>query len=200
MCALAGDKLNAFTVKGPAALYRSESGAVVFAVQGSANTVTALSSGISFHDHGDHADIDVDEPALLNVEFTGAKPGHFVERQGNVAQWFDGENHVLLFNGHAVLQGKNVATSVNVVAAHHGVAVPFDNYAVVSIPNPEDASKRPIGARVVGLDGKKVGEDALCPGLQGSAGSENRYALACSTGLLFITQNTAAPEIKHLPY
>ncbi|MCW2473301.1 zinc metallochaperone AztD [Candidatus Symbiopectobacterium sp. NZEC151] len=198
--ALDGDKLNTFSVTGPATLYRSESGAVVFAVQGSANTVTALSSGISFHDHGDHADIDVDDPALLNVEFTGAKPGHFVERQGNVAQWFDGEKHALLFNEQAVLQGKNAATSVNVVAAHHGVAVPYDHYAVVSIPNPEDASKRPVGARVVGLDGKKVGEDALCPGLHGSAGSGNRYALACSTGLLLITQNTAAPEIKHLPY
>ncbi|MCW2483433.1 hypothetical protein J5224_30705, partial [Candidatus Symbiopectobacterium sp. NZEC135] len=41
---------------------------------------------------------------------------------------------------------------------------------------------------------------ALCPGLHGSAGSGNRYALACSTGLLLITQNNAAPEIKHLPY
>lgn len=198
--ALDGDKLNAFTLKGPATLYRSESGAVVFAVQGSANAVTAISSGVSFHDHGDHADIDVDEPALLNVEFTGTKPGHFVERQGNVAQWFDGENHALLFNEAGVLQGKNAATKVNVVAAHHGVAVPYDQYAVVSIPNPEDASKRPVGARVIGLDGKKVGEDALCPGLHGSAGSGNIYALACSTGLLLITQNGAAPEIKQLPY
>lgn len=104
------------------------------------------------------------------------------------------------FNEAAVLQGKNAATNVNVVAAHHGVAVPYDQYAVVSIPNPEDASKRPVGVRVVGLDGKKVGEDALCPGLYGSAGSGNIYALACSTGLLLITQNNAAPEIKHLPY
>ncbi|WP_409306982.1 zinc metallochaperone AztD [Pectobacterium sp. B1J-3] len=198
--ALDGDKLETLNIKGPASLYRSESGATVFAVQGSAGVVSTIASGISFHDHGDHADIDVDPPKLLNVELTGKKPGHFVERQGKIAQWFDGEASTDILSEQAVLNGKKAVTKVNVVAPHHGVAVPYDNYVVVSIPNPEDASKRPIGARVVGLDGKKVGEDALCPGLHGSAGSGDTYALACGTGLLLITQKGATPVIKHLPY
>lgn len=198
--ALDGDTLNTFTLKGPASLNRSESGATVFAVQGSANTVSVIGSGIAFHDHGDHADIDVDPPKLLSVTFEGNKPGHFVERQGKVAQWFDGERHALFFSEQAVLDGNKEAKSVSVVAAHHGVAVPYDGYGVVSIPNPEDASKRPIGARVVDMAGKKVGNDVACPGLHGSAGSGDTYALACSTGLLLITQKNAAPEIKHLPY
>lgn len=198
--ALDGDTLNTFTVKGPASLSRSESGATVFAVQGSGNTVSVIGSGIAFHDHGDHADIDVDPPKLLSVTFEGKKPGHFVERQGKVAQWFDGESYALFFSEQAVLNGKKDAKRVSVVAAHHGVAVPYDGYGVVSIPNPEDASKRPIGARVVDMAGKKVGNDVACPGLHGSAGSGDTYALACSTGLLLITQKNAAPEIKHLPY
>ncbi|EMG52099.1 hypothetical protein WYI_18984, partial [Ochrobactrum sp. CDB2] len=53
--ALDGDKLASFKVKGPASLYRSESGETVYAVQGADGTVSAISSGISFHDHGDHA-------------------------------------------------------------------------------------------------------------------------------------------------
>ncbi len=195
-----GDKLETFKVKGPASLYRTESGETVFAVQGKAGVVSAISTGISFHDHGDHADIDVDEPKLLDVEISGTKPGHFVERQGNVAQWFDGEDKASLFTEQAVLKGKIDAKSVSVVAPHHGVAVPYDKNAVVSIPNPEDASKRPIGARVVDFDGKTVGEDVACPGLHGSAGSGSIYALACDTGLLLITQKDGAPEIKHLPY
>ncbi|PRD15415.1 zinc metallochaperone AztD [Pantoea coffeiphila] len=198
--ALDGDKLATFNVKGPASLSRTKSGAVVFAIQGSANVVSAISSGIAFHDHGDHADIDIDDAKLLKVELDGKKPGHFVERQGKVAQWFDGENSAQLLTEHAVLAGKNDAAKVSVVAAHHGVAVPYDGYAVVSIPNPEDATKRPIGARVVDLKGNKVGEDAACPGLHGSAGSGNIYALSCATGLLLITQNDDAPVIKHLPY
>lgn len=198
--ALDGDTLNTFTVKGPASLYRSESGATVFAVQGSAGTVSTIASGIAFHDHGDHADIDVDPAKMLSTQFTGQKPGHFVERQGKVAQWFDGERYALVYSEAAVQDGKSDAKKVDVVAPHHGVAVPYDNYAVVSIPNPDDASERPVGARIVGLDGKKVGNDIACPGLHGSAGSGDTYALSCETGLLLVTQKGDTPEIRHLPY
>ncbi|MFH7191217.1 hypothetical protein ACHWGL_30395, partial [Klebsiella pneumoniae] len=111
----------------------------------------------------------------------------FVERQGKIAQWFDGEDSAQILGESAVLKGQKNITKVNVVAPHHGVAVPYDNYAVVSIPNPDDASKRPVGARVVDLQGKKVGDDALCPGLHGSAGSGDTFALSCETGLLLIT-------------
>ncbi|WP_414164575.1 zinc metallochaperone AztD [Superficieibacter sp. BNK-5] len=198
--ALNSSKMATFPVKGPANLARSESGATVFAIQGSAGEVSVISSGIAFHDHGDHADIDVDPPRLLELTLTGKKPGHFVERQGKVAQWFDGEDNAEILSEKAVLAGKKEIIRVNVVAPHHGVAVPYDRYAVVSIPNPEDAAKRPIGARVVGLDGKKVGEDAPCPGLHGSAGSGDIFALSCETGLLLISQKDDVPVIKHLPY
>lgn len=198
--AVKGEKLETFTLEAPAVLHRTQSGETVFAVQGGAGTVSVISTGIAFHEHGDHADIDVDDPKLLNVRFSGEKPAHFVERQGLVAQWFDGEADARLFTEKAVLDDKAEVRKVNVVAPHHGVAVPFDHHAVVSIPNPEDASKRPIGARVLSVDGKQVGEDASCPGLHGSAGSGNIYALACNTGLLLITSTGDAPEIRHLPY
>ncbi|MBN3182494.1 metallochaperone AztD [Pectobacterium brasiliense] len=198
--ALDGDKLTSFDLKGPAALYRSESGATVYAVQGSAGTVSMIGSGISFHDHGDHADIDIDEPNLLKTQLTGGKPGHFVERQGKVAQWFDGERYTMIYSEAAALDGVNDAKRVFVSALHHGVAVPYDNHAVVSVPNPEDASKRPIGARVISLDSKTVGDNVACPGLHGSAGSGDTYALSCETGLLLITQKGDTPEIRHLPY
>ncbi|MGW6780527.1 zinc metallochaperone AztD [Brucella pseudogrignonensis] len=198
--ALDGDKLASFKVKGPASLYRSESGETVYAVQGADGTVSAISSGISFHDHGDHADIDIDDAKLLDVSLTGTKPAHFVERQGNIAQWFDGEDQARFFTEKAVEDGKLDVKTASVVAAHHGVAVPYDKYAVVTIPNPDDASKRPIGARIVDFDGNKVGDDVACPGLHGSAGSGSIYALACDTGLLLISQDGDKPVIKHLPY
>ncbi|MGI6247043.1 MAG: zinc metallochaperone AztD [Pseudochelatococcus sp.] len=198
--ALDGDRLGTFTVDGPATLHRTGSGETVFAVQGAAGKVSAIATGIAFHDHGDHADIDVDEPKLLDTVFSGQKPAHFVERQGIVAQWFDGEKAARVFSEKAVLDGKAEVRTVDVTAAHHGVAVPYDNHAVVTIPNPEDASKRPVGARIVGFDGKQAGGDAACPGLHGSAGSGDIYALACGTGLLLITRKGDAPEIRHLPY
>lgn len=198
--ALDGGLLETFTVKGPAALHRSSSGETVFAVQGAQGEVNAISTGISFHDHGDHADIDVDDAELLHVHIDGDKPAHFVEVQGNIAQWFDGEDEVRVFTEKSALDEKLEVRSANVVAPHHGVGVPYQNHVVVSIPNPEDASKRPIGARVVDFEGNTVGEDVACPGLHGSAGSGSLFALACDTGLLLIKQDGDAPTIEHLPY
>ncbi|MEG8236312.1 hypothetical protein, partial [Pseudomonas orientalis] len=118
--ALDGDKLASFKVKGPASLYRSESGETVYAVQGADGTVSAISSGVSFHDHGDHADIDIDDAKLLDVSLTGTKPAHFVERQGNIAQWFDGEDQARFFTEKAVEDGKLDVKTASVGAAHHG--------------------------------------------------------------------------------
>src|SRR5690606_20508044 len=151
--ALDGDLLETFTVKGPAALHRSSSGETVFAVQGAQGEVNALSTGISFHDHGEHADIDVDDAELLHAHIEGEKPAHFVEVQGIIAQWFDGEVEVRVFTEKSALDEKLEVRSANVVAPHHGVGVPYQNHVVVSIPNPEDTSKRPIGARVVDFEG-----------------------------------------------
>jgi len=198
--AIDGRTIETFDIKSPAGLHRSSSGQTVFAVQADAGTVTAFSSGIAFDDHGDHGDISVGASRPTGVELTGAKPAHFVELQGNIAQWFDGEDQVRVFTEKAVLGGKTDIRTAGLAAAHHGVAVPYQNHVVVSIPNPEDASKRPIGARVVGFDGKQVGEDAACPGLHGSAGSGSIYALACDTGLLLIKQDGGVPVIEHLPY
>lgn len=198
--ALDGDVLESFALDGPAALHRTSNGRTVFAVEGDAGKVHAISTGIAFHDHGDHADIDVDDPELLHAHIEGSKPAHFVELQGNIAQWFDGEDEVRVFTEKAVLDGKLEARTANVGAAHHGVAVPYRNHVVVSIPNPEDASKRPVGARVFDFEGNTSGQDVACPGLHGSAGSGSLYALACDTGLLLVRQDGDAPAIEHLPY
>ena len=198
--ALDGDVLDSFTIRGPATLHRTSGGETVFAVQGAQGEVHAIKTGIAFDDHGDHADIDVEDPELLQVLLEGSKPAHFVEVQGSIAQWFDGEDEVRVFTEKAVLDEKLEVRTANVVAPHHGVGVPYRNHVVVSIPNPEDASKRPVGARVVDFDGNTVGEDVACPGLHGSAGSGSLYALACDTGLLLVSQERGVPEIRHLPY
>ncbi len=198
--ALDGDLLDTLSIEGPATLHRSSSGETVFAVQGGAGEVNAIKSGIAFHDHGDHGDIDIDDAELLHVHLDGSKPAHFVELQGSIAQWFDGEDQVRVFTERAVLEETLDVRTASVGAPHHGVAVPYQNHVVVTIPNPEDASKRPIGARVLDFDGNKIGEDVACPGLHGSAGSGSLYALACNTGLLLIRQDGGIPVIEYLPY
>ncbi|ATH78062.1 hypothetical protein CLM76_10840 [Vreelandella venusta] len=192
--------LDTFELEGPAALHRTRSGEAVFAVQGAANTVSVINTGIAFHDHGDHADIEVADPALLSTVLEGVRPAHFVERQGYIAQWFDGEDEARLFNESSLLADSPEVRTVPVEAAHHGVAVPFHQHAVVTVVNPEDASQRPVGAKVLDSDGHLVGNEVACPGLHGSAGSGSLYALACHTGLLLIATEDGTPQITHLPY
>lgn len=198
--ALDGDVLATFALAGPATLHRTSSGETVFAVQGAAGAVGVIRTGIAFRDHGDHGDIEIGEPGQLAVRIDGARPAHFVERQGLVAQWFDGEDAARVFSEKSVLDGRPDVRVAAVAAAHHGVAVPYRDHAVVTIPDPQDASKRPVGARLVDFAGNAVGEDVACPGLHGSAGSGNLYALACDTGLLLIEEKGGVPAIRHLPY
>ena len=89
--AVKGEALDTFTIKAPASLYRSDSGRTVFAVQGDAGAVTAIASGISFDDHGDHGDIDVEAPKLTGTEIAGQKPSHLVEHDGEFAVFSTGK-------------------------------------------------------------------------------------------------------------
>ncbi|WP_027135448.1 zinc metallochaperone AztD [Geminicoccus roseus] len=198
--AIGQQQLGRFDIDGPASLYRTGSGQTVFAIQGKAGAVSAISTGISFHDHGDHGDIEVEEARLLDMKLAGAKPAHFVEQQGQIAQWFDGEDQARFTSEQAVLDGNAEVRTAGIGAPHHGVAVPYQNHAVVTIPHPQDPSELPVGARVVDFAGNQVGEDVACPDLHGSAGSGALYALACETGLLLISQESGAPQIQHLPY
>ena len=86
-----GKVIDTFNVTQPASLYRTASGRTVFAVQGKGDVVSVLASGISFDDHGDHGDIDIQPPRLLDLEIGGKKPSHFVEHDGDIALFFDGE-------------------------------------------------------------------------------------------------------------
>lgn len=198
--ALTGAEIAAFALQGPASLSRTASGETIFAVQGAAGVATAFSSGIALEDHGDHADLEIAPPRLLDLAISGAKPAHLVELQGRVAQFFDGEPFARLFGEAAAHRGEAAMVQISTGAPHHGVAVPYHGHAVVSVPNPEDPSKRPIGVRVLKDDGTQVGEDAACPGLHGAAASGSVFALACDTGLLLIREEGGVPRIVHQPY
>jgi zinc transport system substrate-binding protein len=198
--AVKGETLDTFTIKAPASLYRSESGRTVFAVQGDAGAVTAIASGISFDDHGDHGDIDVEVPKLTGTEIAGQKPSHFVDHDGEFAAFFDGEGVARIISEKAVLEGKSEFREVKTDAPQHGVAVAYGSHVLLSEPNKEKPDELPIGIRTVDEAGAQVGDIAQCPEIHGEASSGNILAFACTTGLLVVTHGDGAPEIRHLPY
>jgi hypothetical protein len=68
-------------------------------------------------DHGDHADLEVGRPSLLDGTMTGSRPVHAVVHDGDIAVFYDGE-------GIARINGARggVPRVVETAAPHHGVA------------------------------------------------------------------------------
>lgn len=199
--AVKGETLATFDIKGPASLYRSDSGEAVYAVQGDADGVTTIKTGVVFSDHGDHADIEVEDASLAGAEITGDYPVHFVEHDGHWAAFFDNEGLARVFEEHDALEGNVDFREVKSAAPHHGVVVPYGNFDLISEPHPEDPSNLPIGIKTLDQDGNPVGELAECPDLHGEATSGNQLAFACATGLLVVTAGQdGAPTFEHVAY
>lgn len=192
--------LTSFEIDGPASLYRSDSGGTVFAVQGAANKVAAIASGISFHDHGDHADIEVEDARLLDVAFEGGKPSHLVEHGGDIAIFFDGDGKAVATTERAVLDGSAEVREFGSGAPHHGAAAVLAGHLLMTEPHPEDPSNLPVGVKVLEMSGEAVGSLHECPDLHGEASSGNIMAFACATGLLVVQSQDNEPRIEHVAY
>lgn len=198
--AVSGDMLGTFALKSPASLVASQSGEAVFAIQGAGGQVSAIRSGIAIEDHGDHGDIEVTDPALVDAVITGEKPAHFVEHGGKVALFFDGSGKVDLFSPHAwVSEGKVAATELDSGTPHHGLAVPWGDFTLVSTANAEDEKKPRVGLNVLDAEGNLVGETHACPDLHGEAGSGNLLIVGCGDGVLIVS-GSGEPQVKKLDY
>ena len=191
---------GSFELGSPASLYTTPSKAAVFAVQGEADRVSAIASGIALGDHGDHADLEIAAPKLLDAAVAGDKPVHFVEHHGEIALFFDGEGVARLVSERDWLAGNAATRDLKVAAPHHGVAAPLGDYTLISRPNAEDPKALPVGIDVYGADGATIGDLHACPDLHGEASSGDTLAIACAAGLLLVKQAKAGPELQLLPY
>lgn len=192
--------IASFGIDGPASLFRSASGELVFAVQGAANRVATIQSGIVFRDHGDHADIEVTDPRLLSIAFDGPKPSHFVEHDGEIAIFFDGSGKAVTTSERRIPGGSAESREFDSGAPHHGAAAVFAGHVLITVPNSEKPSSLPVGIQVRRMSGEAVGAVHPCPDVHGEASTGNIMAFACSTGLVIIQPQNDAPSLRHLPY
>ncbi len=195
-----GDTIGTFPLASPATLYTTHSGEAVYAVQGAGNQVSAISSGITIDDHGDHGDIEITDPALIDAVVPGERPVHFVEHDGKIALFFDGTGTTSIVGEHSWLDDGNVDPKIiDSGSPHHGVAVPWGDYTIISVPNAEDPTALPIGVNVINAAGEIVGETHGCADLHGEASSGNMLAIACAEGLLIVT-GSGEPKIEKITY
>lgn len=195
-----GEPIASFGLSSPASLYTTSTGAAVFAVQGEAGRVVPVSTGIVVEDHGDHGDISISEPGLIEAAIEGDRPVHFVEHDGHIAIFFDGEGVARIVEEHEWLEGTPTVREVSVAAPHHGVAVQLGDHVLMSEPHPQDPTQLPVGVQVLDKEGNKVGGVHECPDLHGEASSGDILAIACGTGLLVVKEGAAGPDVQFLPY
>ncbi|SFB63315.1 hypothetical protein SAMN03159496_06205 [Rhizobium sp. NFR07] len=201
-----GKEIGRFDLEGYAALSLSESGETVFAVQGDENIIHAISTGIALSDHGEHRDIEINEPKLLSTVIRGQKPGHVVTHDDQVAVFYDREQKFDLVSEDALAGGNAQLKAFDTIAAHHGVAVPVRNHFLVSMPNIEAPVKEGElpprrGLRVVNDEGSQVGEVAACTGLHGEATSARLVGFGCEEGVLIARPGGMdGPKLEMLRY
>jgi len=195
-----GTVLDSFALPGAATLYATPGKRAVYAVAGDANKVAVIASGVEVADHGDHGDLRLTAPALTDAVLTGDRPVHFVEHEGQVAVFYDGEGAARLYSEAALLDGDTNGREVRTAAPHHGVAIPMDDHTLITQPNADDPTALPAGLWVLDAQGEKLGDFHPCPDLHGEASSGNIVAIACGTGLLLAREGASGPDITFLPY
>lgn len=195
-----GETIAQFDLTSPARLYAAASGEAVIAVQANTNQVAAIASGIVVDDHGDHGDIEVSAPRLVDAVVEGDRPVHFVEHGSKIALFFDGAGTTSILDTHAWIDdGKAEVKEIDSGAPHHGVAIPWGSHTIITVPHPEDPSKLPIGVNVLDADGNRVGETHGCADLHGEAASGNLLLIACADGILVVS-GSGAPKIEKIDY
>lgn len=194
-----GATLATVSTLGPASLQASQSGRTVFAIQSDADRVSAIASGVALEDHGDHGDIKLSAPYLLNAVAKGQRPVHFVEHGGRIAIFHDGDGSVALVSEAQFAKGKLSPQMLRTQAPHHGVAVPLGKQTLISIPNEAKPDELPVGMRLIGEKGELLG-DYSCPDLHGESSSGHLVAIACATGLILADTQKSEPKISFIPY
>lgn len=197
------DQRWTFDVAGPAKLYPSPSEALVIAVQSENEQVDFLNSGLALDRHGDHADIDVSDPAHIGT-IKGPRPFHVVNHSGTVAITFDKGGYASILGENALIKGDLAEQHYPTNVAHHGFVADMGDYFVSSIATekPMEEGKAPprIGIGTFAADGTPMGEMHTCTDLHGEAFSGTFLLAGCKEGVIAYDNRGGPDAFTMLPY
>lgn len=193
-----------FDTTGQAKLYSVANGAVVAAVQSDSDAVNFFTSGIEFHDHGDHSDIEISAPAAITTTLTGPRPFHLVDHGGRVVINYDQGGYAEIIDAHRLSRGEVAVTRFDQSRAHHGFVAPLANIWLSSVASDADvaegASVPRLGLQAFHADGTPASDLATCTGIHGEAFSGAYLAAGCAEGVLTATAGANGPEFRMLAY
>jgi hypothetical protein len=155
-----------------------------------AGRVTLLETGLRLDGHGDHADLTVGVPALLDARLEGPRPSHVVAGDGRLGVFFDGDGTAAVVGA-----GAEAAAPLRLRAAHahHGVAFPFagGGRSLVALSEAPAAGARPSIVALRDETGAEVARREDCPRLHGEARTGPLIAFGCADGVLLLDTRSA---------
>ena len=200
----APNKKWTFKTAGQAKLYPVSSGSAIAAIQSDDNQVNFIRSGISFHDHGEHSDIEITAPSAVPLSLKGERPFHLIEHGGTISINMDKGGYATIVDSHELSEGYVQFKKVMQNKAHHGVVVPWSTGWLTSVAgDAEEEGKAPprIGAQLLDQEGKPSSKLTQCTNLHGEAFSGEYLAFGCKEGVLTAkSENGSSAEFAMLPY
>lgn len=193
-----------FETTGQTKLFPVAGGAVVAAVQSDDEAVHFFDSGISFDDHGDHADIEVTDPQAIDTVLTGPRPFHLVDHDGKIVINYDQGGYAEVIDGAALARGEVEPQRFPQARAHHGFVAPMGDAWLSTVASDEevtgDASVPRLGLQAFDAEGEATSDLATCTGIHGEAFSGAYLVAGCKEGVLTVTGGTDGPQFEMLEY
>jgi hypothetical protein len=193
-----------FTTQGQAKLYAVADGSVVAAVQSDADAVQLIRSGIRLHQHGDHQDLVVEDPAPILTSLEGPRPFHLVDHAGKIVINYDLGGYAEILDARALAEGKVVATRFPQSRPHHGFVAPLGEHWLSTVasdePTKDGAAPARLGLRAFKPDGTPASDLAACAAIHGEAFSGVYLAAGCREGVLTVTADQAGLAFRMLAY
>ena len=185
--AATGSVLGTFETQSRPMLSVAGDGRHAFLAQNDSDLTQVLDAGSWASEHGDHAHYYVTDPVLRELRIEGADPAHVVSHAGHTAVFHDGEGTATVFRDAGLRIDSLDTAVIDSGAPHHGVVVPEEGFAVVSIPPPPDADDTlPVGVTVVDEAGAELARFEDCPELHGETAADHVLAFACADGVLLV--------------
>ncbi|THV12587.1 metal-binding protein ZinT [Rhizobium rhizophilum] len=193
-----------FETTGQNKLYSVNEGSTLVAVQSDNDAVNFINSGISLHSHGDHSDIEIEDPKQIRETLTGPRPFHVIDHDGKVVINFDKGGYAEIVDAHELSHGEIESGRLKQARAHHGFVAPLGNVWVTTVasdaPVEGDAAPTRLGLRAVQADGTPVDDVATCTGIHGEAFSGAYLAAGCKEGILTVAAGNDGPVTNMLTY
>lgn len=193
-----------FDINSKAVLYPVADGSAIAAIQPEHNQINFITSGIHLYSHGQHSDIDVSDPMMIDDTINGPYPFHLVEHDNQVAINFDQGGYASVINNADLKKGDIKYARVQQNTAHHGIVIPWNGDWLTSVAStaeqPKETAPPRVGLQKTQANGEFIGALEKCTNLHGEAFSGDYLAVGCQEGVLTVKHEGKQSVYNMLPY